>query len=301
MYCTMYIVNAMVAKWLSYPELLQHKVGLSIDEVNIVWGYCKDTIIEHYLEHHQFEPTIYPYNSLLLTLYWLRDYAPERAIAAEFASNQSDIHRHIQHCTDALLSHYVPHYLSINNTPTHRGCTDHNQYYYGAVDNHSTFICIRQPEHNAERRQYYHIKAGTSYALKFQLTVHINGFVWDVSNAEVGSTADAPLFRDSSIPPHLSPHFKLLADKGYQGVDNLITPMKKPRDRELDQKEIDLNTDISSHRAIVENVIHQLQGWAILGTIYRQNKTDLEQATNIIKIVTALYNMRLARMPIRHT
>lgn len=299
MHGTMYLVNDMVANWLSVPELLQHKVGLSSDEVNTIWGYCKHTIIEHYLDHHQFEPTVYPYESLLLTLYWLRHYAPERAIAAEYSISKLAVRDHIRHCTDALLSHFVPHHLSINHTPTQRGRTDSGHYYYGAVD--STFICIDQPKHNAERRQYYHMKAGTSYALKFQLTVHKNGFVWDVSNVVVGSSADATLFRESSIPDKLLPNIQLLADKGYQGIPNLITPMKKPRDRELDEKELDMNTDISSHRAIVENVIHQLKGWAILGTIYRQNRTDLEQATKIVKIVTALYNMRLAHMPIRAT
>lgn len=298
-YCAVYTVNTMTAKWLSVPELLQHKVGLHVNEVNTVWGYCKDTIINHYLEHHHFEPTVYPYDSLLLTLYWLRDYAPERAIAAEFDSNLSDVYRHIQHCMDALISHYVPHYLSVDNIPTQYGRLDNGQHYYGAVD--STPIAIHQPEHNADRRLYYHMKAGTSYALKFQLTVHKNGFVWDVSNVVVGSKADAKLFRDSTIPPHIHEHLQLLADKGYQGVDNLITPMKKPRNRELTEQEKDSNTDISSHRAIVENVIHQLKGWSILGTIYRQNRTDLVQATNIVKTVTALYNMRLARMPVRAT
>src|SRR5690348_7670161 len=95
MHGTMYIVNDMVAKWLSVPELLQHKVGLSIEEVNRLWWYCKDTIIEHYLDHHLFEPIIYPYNSLLLTLYWLRDYAPDRAIGAEWDVSHSVAQEHI--------------------------------------------------------------------------------------------------------------------------------------------------------------------------------------------------------------
>jgi hypothetical protein len=287
----------MAAKWLSVPELLQYKIGLSTDELNTIWGCIKQELIRHYVDSHRFNPSIYPFDSLLLTLYWLHGYPPVRAIAAEWDCQHMLIVEHIEHVMDVLVTNYVPHYLSIYNPPIHRGQLANGQYYYGAVD--STFICIHQPEDHADRRQYYHIKAGTSYALKFQLTVHKNGFIWDVSNVVVGSTADATLFRDSSIPPHLSPHYKLLADKGYQGVDNLITPMKKPRNRELNEQERESNTDISSHRAVVENVIHQLKGWTILGTTYRGDRNDIHQATMIVKVVAAIYNMRLNRIPIR--
>jgi hypothetical protein len=299
MYCATYIVCGMTAKWLSVDALLQHKVGLSQEEVNTIWDYCRDQLIEHYLDSHHFEPTIYPYESLLMTLYWLRDYPPDRALAAEYDTSQPVIREHRQHVIDALSTSFVNLYLSIQNAPTQRTRLQTGDYCYGAVD--STFICIHEPEEKEDRQQYYHIKAGTSYALKFQLVVHMNGFMWNVTNVVIGSTHDATLFRASSIPAHLSANYRLLADKGYQGVENLITPMKKPRDRELNDAELKVNKDINSHRAIVENVIHVLKGWSIIGSVYRQNRTDLEQASTIVKIIAALYNLRFTRMRLRAT
>src|SRR3569623_64799 len=99
-----------------------------------VCGTCKDELVMHYIDSHMFEPSIYPFDSLVLTLYWLCGYAPTRAIAAEWDVNNKLVHEHIGHCMDVLLSHFVPHHLSIYNTPSHYGTLQSGEHYYGAVD-----------------------------------------------------------------------------------------------------------------------------------------------------------------------
>jgi hypothetical protein len=130
----------------------------------------------------------------------------------------------------------------------------------------------------------------------------MNGYIWDVSNVVVGSTHDLTLFRATNISTRLSTHYKLLADKGYIAQDTndtLITPIKKPANRDLSEAENDINKQISKHRVIVENAFHMLKSWAILGRTYRQNRTDLYQASNIVSIVAALYNLRFPRVHLR--
>jgi hypothetical protein len=50
------IVHTMTAKWLSTPELLQYKVGLNVTELDTIWGYIRDPLIQHYLDRHAYKP-----------------------------------------------------------------------------------------------------------------------------------------------------------------------------------------------------------------------------------------------------
>jgi hypothetical protein len=289
----------MTAKWLATPELLQYKVGPNMTELDTIWGYIRDELIQHYLDRHHFEPPVYPYESIVLTLYWLRLYPPERAIAAELDISETTVRECIQHVMNSLSSHFISDYVDSDNAPTERTRVVGNQYCYGAVD--STFIPINQPENKDNRGTYYHMKSPTKYAIKFQLAVHMNGYIWDVSDAVVGSTADITLLRASDINDTLTLRYKLLADKGYAGDNRLIRPHKKTRNGELSEEEKKYNKDISSHRVIVENAIHVLKGWTILGTTYRGNREDLAQCTMIIRTVAALYNLRFPRVRLRAT
>jgi hypothetical protein len=163
------IVHTMTAKWLSTPKLLQYKVGLNVEELNTIWGYIRDPLIQHYLNKHLFQPSIYPYESIVVTLYWLRLYAPKQVIAAELDVSYTAIRECIQHVLDSLSSHFTPHYVSSDNAPNQRTRIVGDQYCYGAVD--STFICIDEPEQRADRGTYFHIKSGTKYAIKLQLAI----------------------------------------------------------------------------------------------------------------------------------
>jgi hypothetical protein len=287
----------MTTQWLRSTTLLQYKIGLNVQELNTIWGYIRDPLIQHYVDRHSYEPSIYPYESILLTLYWLRIYPPERVLAEEYDITQPTVRECIQHVMTTLSSHFIQHYLDSNLVPTQRTKIVGDQYCYGALD--STFIAIKQPEQKQDRNRYYHIKSSTSYAIKFQLAVDMNGFIWDVSNAVVGSTADITLFHTSDIDNKVSVNKKLLADKGYAGDNRLITPYKKPRNRELSDDEKKYNNAISAHRAIVENAIHILKQWAILGTVYRGDINDLAQCTMVIRSIAALYNLRYPRIRLR--
>ena len=60
-----------------------------------------------------------------------------------------------------------------------------------------------------------------------------------------------------------------IGDKGYQG-SGYITPIKKPKDRELLDWEKEFNAEVSRLRAPVERAIAHLKSWRILHTDYRR-------------------------------
>ncbi|MCA1602972.1 MAG: transposase family protein, partial [Acidobacteria bacterium] len=61
-----------------------------------------------------------------------------------------------------------------------------------------------------------------------------------------------------------------IGDKGFIGTDYIITPVRKPKDRDLRMSEHDYNNQISSLRAPVERAVANLKTWRILFTDYRR-------------------------------
>jgi hypothetical protein len=61
----------------------------------------------------------------------------------------------------------------------------------------------------------------------------------------------------------------VIADKGFQG-SGYVTPVKKPKDRELYVREHQYNNQISSIRAPIERAVAHLKTWKILFTDYRR-------------------------------
>jgi hypothetical protein len=57
-----------------------------------------------------------------------------------------------------------------------------------------------------------------------------------------------------------------IGDKGFIGTDYIITPVRKPKHRDLYMREQDYNNQISSLRAPVERAVANLKAWRMLFT-----------------------------------
>ncbi len=64
---------------------------------------------------------------------------------------------------------------------------------------------------------------------------------------------DTFAYRYHGLDRSLDPN-DVLADKGYQGL-GLITPTKKPPNRELTDEDRQVNRQLNHHRVVVERVI----------------------------------------------
>jgi hypothetical protein len=79
-------------------------------------------------------------------------------------------------------------------------------------------------------------------------------------------------------------------DKGYVGRD-MVTPIRKPADRDLLDWEKQWNKQINSERAAVERVIAHFKSWRIMHTDFRRPLHTFRQT---ISAVVGLHFYRTA-------
>ncbi|MGH3854679.1 MAG: transposase family protein [Pseudonocardiaceae bacterium] len=86
-----------------------------------------------------------------------------------------------------------------------------------------------------------------------------------------GNQHDMAKLKESECEMILKLAGDVIGDKGFIGTDYIITPVRKPQDRDLYMREHDYNNQISSLRAPVERAVANLKTWRILFTDYRRS------------------------------
>jgi hypothetical protein len=115
------------------------------------------------------------------------------------------------------------------------------------------------------------------WAGKYKTTGHgsliittLTGRLTFVSEPVPGNQHDMAKLTGSECEMILKLAGDAIGDKGFIGTDYIITPVRKPKDRDLRMSEHDYNNQISSLRAPVERAIANLKTWRILFTDYRR-------------------------------
>ncbi|CAF4259455.1 unnamed protein product [Rotaria sp. Silwood2] len=162
----------------------------------------------------------------------------------------------------------------------------------------STFIAVPEPSNSEERKAYYHAKSSTNYALKVQIACDFHHRIVYVSECYHGSVHDITILSESDLLEHVNDSVQIIADKGYIGEENVVTPRKKLHGRELTDENKRFNREINSARAAIENINQRLKTYAIVGGIYRGAIHDFHKATKIVQVISALCNLNLNKYPI---
>lgn len=115
------------------------------------------------------------------------------------------------------------------------------------------------------------------WAGKYKTTGHgsliitnLTGRVTFVSEPVPGNQHDMAKLAGSECETILKLAGDVIGDKGFIGPDYIITPVRKPKHRDLTKGEHDYNNQISSLRAPVERAVANLKTWRILFTDYRR-------------------------------
>jgi len=115
------------------------------------------------------------------------------------------------------------------------------------------------------------------WAGKYKTTGHgsliitnLTGRITFVSEPVPGHQHDMAKLEGSECEMILKLAGDVIGDKGFIGTDYIVTPVRKPKDRDLYLSEHDYNRQISSLRAPVERAIANLKTWRILFTDYRR-------------------------------
>ena len=102
------------------------------------------------------------------------------------------------------------------------------------------------------------------------IVTNLAGRVTFVSDPVSGKQHDMAKLKGSECEMILKLAGDAIGDKGFIGTDYTITPIRKPKHRDLYKSEHDYNNQISSLRAPVERAVANLKTWRILFTDYRR-------------------------------
>ena len=214
-------------------------------------------------------PILGLFDSVVVTLTYLRRNRVQAELAETFGVSQSTISRAVTAMTPVLgrmLAGYVPVAEDLDSQ---------TQY---IVDG-TLLPCWSW--HG--QRQLYSGKHKTT-GLNVQLACDLNGRLAWISDPVDGCRHDSAALALSGVVDTLDPG-NWIGDKGYVGND-MITPIKKPPYRDLLDWEKEFNTAINKIRYLIEQTIANLKTWRILHTDYRR---PLATFTTTISTVIALH------------
>lgn len=123
------------------------------------------------------------------------------------------------------------------------------------------------------------------------ITLPLGKDIVDVEVGEKGPTSDISLFRLQQKKFEKAQMFE--GDKAYQGVKNIKTPYKKPRNRELTAQQKAENKEVSSKRIFVEHVIRLVKIFRLAQQRFTLNSRTYEQ---VIFTICGLVRLRIGAL-----
>ncbi len=147
---------------------------------------------------------------------------------------------------------------------------------------------IERPEDNDEQKRYYSGKKKYHSFKNQVVTMPKGGDIVDVMVGKPGPTSDISLFRGQQEKFNSGQKFQ--GDKAYIGGDNMTTPQKKPRNKELTDEQKEANKKLSSKRIFVEHIIRIIKIFRIASSRFRLHKDTYEK---VILTVCGLVRLRI--------
>ena len=218
---------------------------------------------------------------LLMTLEYLREYRTYFHIATSYGLSESSVYRNTRWIENVLIKH--PDF----RLPGKKKLLQSNQLNVVLTD--VTESPIERPK--KKQKKFYSGKK-KRHTLKSQLTV-------DKDSKEIISTSfgngkmhDFRLYKESNTLIHED--IKSLNDSGYQGLQkmhsNTELPKKKSKKSPLTKSDKKYNRELSSARALNENVIACIKKFKIIADRYRNRRKRFALRFNLI---CGIYNWEL--------
>lgn len=145
---------------------------------------------------------------------------------------------------------------------------------------------------NNEQKRYYSGKK-KRHTLKSQIVVDKKTSLIICTNFSNGKKHDFKLFKESKV--RWIQKTCGIVDSGYTGITKLqsssVLPKKRHKGKPLTRKEKQTNLEISSKRALNENVIGRLKRFKILSDKYRNRRKRFGLRFNLI---AGIHNQELS-------
>ena len=148
-----------------------------------------------------------------------------------------------------------------------------------------------RPGDNQIQKEYY-VGKKKQHTFKGQVIgLPLGKDIVDVEVGKKGKASDINLFRNQQKKFEQNQQFA--GDKGYQGGQNIKTPHKKPRNKELIQSKKDENKKSASNRIYVEHVIRLIKIFRAARERFSMNDQKYEQ---IILTICGLVRLRIGAL-----
>jgi hypothetical protein len=228
-------------------------------------GFANDQVVELCAQVHAaneaaaepekvtWPPILGLFKAVVVTLTYLRRNRVQAEIGEAFGVSQSTISRAVTAITP-LLNKALRLFV-----PTADELDDKTQY---VVDG-TLLPCWSWASHP----QLYSGKHKTT-GMNVQVAATLGGRLAWISDPIDGNRHDSHCLAEAAVLTGMDAR-NWMGDKGYVG-NNMITPIKKPRHRDLLDWEKEFNTQVNKIRWIIEQVIAHLKTWRILDTDYRR-------------------------------
>lgn len=125
----------------------------------------------------------------------------------------------------------------------------------------------RRPSDPQKQRRLYSGKK-KRHTLKSQVVTDGKGEILTASCGHRGPTAEQRIYRQSGVDEQF-PQNPKQGDLGYQGLETVSVPHKKPPKGELTPEQKEENRKKAATRVRVEHAIRRIKGWRIMREDYR--------------------------------
>lgn len=143
-----------------------------------------------------------------------------------------------------------------------------------------------------ERQKYEYSGKKKQHMVKNHILCDEDGYIWYLSPTYAGSMHDKVMAEESEYV--FPEHTVLLEDLGYLGFNpknvTVLIPLKKPKNKELNEQQKKYNQAISSIRVKVEHVFSSVKRLRIVKDKIRLKNTEFRDLVMVIAV--ALHNLR---------
>ena len=233
----------------------------------------------------------------LMLLVYYRMYITHTLSGFLFDLDQSNIYRDIRHI-EPLVKQCIPLPQKLYNLTRRLRTVEEVEKYFPEF---KAFIDvteqeIQRPKDNKKKREYYSGKK-KRHTVKTEYMVNKEGeILYKSRHHKKGRQHDYTVYKDEQ--PQTPSQVENVLDLGYLGCEKdfptvkYSLPIKKKRNMELTEEQIEYNKNHSRQRVIIEHTICRIKKFGIMGTKYR-NK--LKRYDHISDIVSGLVNYRIMK------
>jgi hypothetical protein len=230
---------------------MYHTTGLTRDEIVDLCAMVYSADLEPGINH--WPPILGLFKSMTVALTYMRRNRAQPELGESFGVSQSTISRAVTGLTPVLgqlLAGYVPVAEDLDSQ------TDY-------IIDGTLLPCWSWHDHP----ELYSGKHKTT-GLNVQVACDLNGKLTWISDPVDGSRHDTHCLNESGVLLTLDPD-SWVGDKGYVGND-MITPIRKPANRDLLDWEKEFNKQVNKIRYVIERAIANFKTWRIMHTDYRR-------------------------------